>query len=162
MYLKIVTLPLQSSQTLFVKKISVEAFKWLRERESECLHPYSSVLQAAGLKCSWWRTLLIRSTSTRLMLPKPIRQQGSEAHFPAPFPFHHIHPDFSIIGYIQTLNATPPAFLFFFPNQYNLQSKIWVITGVNQRKYMGSFSINPNITEKKCIVLTGINTTKCS
>lgn len=48
------------------------------------------------------------------MLPKPIRQQGSEAHFPAPFPFHHIHPDFSITEYIQTLNAFPhPQFSCF-------------------------------------------------
>lgn len=136
-----------------------------RQWDSECLCPHSSVLQAAGLKCSWWRTLLIRSTSTRLTLPKPIRQQGSEAHFPAPFPFHHIHPDFSIIGYIRTLNALFPPFLVFLflsPNQYNLQSKIWLPPGVNQTKYMGSFSINPNIKERKCIALIGINTTKCS
>lgn len=101
--------------------------------------------------------LLIRSTSTRLTLPKPIRQQGSVAHFPAPFPFHHIHPDFSIVGSIQTLSAFPPLlFLFFSPNQYNFQSKIWLSIEVKQTKYMESLSINPNIKGNKCMALIGI------
>lgn len=77
----------------------------------EYLHPCSSALQAAALKCSWRRTLLIRSTSARLMLPKPIRQKGRESTLPCPLLF----PSHLPIFFHHWVHPPPPPQTFFMP-----------------------------------------------
>ncbi len=90
-----------------------------RGREGGRLPSSSSIWLAWN--CSWWRTSLIKFSSARLTLPRPIRRPDGECTLPCPLsslssPLRFQPPCLSISGLLQNpiaLSLSPPSpFLF--------------------------------------------------
>lgn len=147
-------------------------------RVSICI-PTAVPCRLLAWRCSWRHTLLIRSTSARLMLPKPIRQKGRESTLPCPLPFPSHLPIFSITGFIHP-PPPPPPFLclilvsVFLPksigftkctNVFFQESQMHICSVYSKSKgdkRKVSFFIKCKQCRRKFIALSGINTSECS
>lgn len=118
--------------------IEVETFKWLKAREwvfaslQQCLA--GCWLENAAGDAHFWLDPL----QPAWCCLNQSDRRAVKAHFPAPFPFHHIYPYFSITGFIQ-----PPhlfyawSWCFCFSPQINRIYKIYK----SKRETEGTFFI---------------------